>query len=129
MNLEIKATYTVGNQTFATEAEAQAFVAASERRNAIEALIRGLEPKRETPYASTSPTDWKPSEAARRYDASPGTLLRMAAAALQGRDAEALGIPAALADALAGWAAAPVDTQDEDEDRWVYRLAKPAEVG
>lgn len=102
--LQITQTFSVGGETFSTQAQAEAYLAQQQRFKAIEAYLKSLEPKRDMTNglaASLAPVDWSPARAVTRFAEAPRTLLLIAAIALQGRDAEALGIPTDLAGLLA----------------------------
>jgi hypothetical protein len=102
--LSISQTYSVGNQTFNSQAEAEAYIAQQQRLEAIGKQLKSLEPNRDNTNgltASFAPVEWSPAKAASRFEQAPRTLLLIAAIALQGRDAAGLGIPADLAEALA----------------------------
>jgi hypothetical protein len=86
----IPQTYTVGDQTFATQAEADDYLAAEVRRQRIASLVADLVP----------PADWDQAVAVELLEAHPRACVLIAAAALLGRDPGALDIPADLAAGL-----------------------------
>lgn len=100
VTLEITPAFTVGSQAFATEAEAQKYLQSERRRRQIERLILGLEPNQSS-RMHFSDMQWDPRRASERFEMNPGTVLRIAAAALQGRDPQSLGISQSVANALA----------------------------
>lgn len=101
--LTIAATYTVAGKTFSTQEEAQAYLLSQQRQKAMQkhlAKLGAIKISGTRLSTCAGPDDWSPRSTAQRMDRDPRTVLLIAAIALQGRDAEALGIPTDMAHGL-----------------------------